>query len=186
MKSPDIPRPVERRISDETFDGLQLAMYRLFQCGVFANHGPTIFDDITIQNGMTVRYVSKDIRNADRPTHQYSGSIHPHGTRTPSYKVWQRFESSPDKQGRIGGEIIIPSRIVHEENLLRDNQPSSRRDFVTTIDGRAFEIMSTRSPNFVYADASYELDDITAGETTDWLTYLVQKAQQDPDAQIGA
>lgn len=186
MKSPDIPRPVERRISDETFDGLQLAMYRLFQCGVFANPGPTIFSDITIQDGMTVQSVPKAIQDAHDSTHIYSGNIDPHGTRTPLYKVWQRFESSPDKQGCIGGETIVPSRIVHEENLLRDGRPSLRRDFVTTIDGRAFEIFSTQSPNFAYADASYELDDTTAGETTDWLMYLVQKAQQDPDAQIGA
>jgi hypothetical protein len=176
MSTPDNPYFEERLITEEVFTRLRDAARNLFEFGPHANQQYAVFGDIVIEDGMAARFDRKKLQ--ERPTHIYSGMIHPYGSRIPSYQVWKKFEGSGAREGYVLNSIAIePSFVVREDDICEERNRGMRRDFVLSMSGRAFELMSTLPPNFMHAELGYELDDTTASQTADLLDYLVEKAR---------
>ena len=176
MTTPDISKPERRIIAPETFIKLRDAARNLFDFGPHANRDYAVFGDIVFDDGMMARFDRRDLR--ERPTHIYSGEIHPFGSASSSYQVWKKFEGSSTKEGVLHSITIEPSLVIREDNICQARKHGTRRDFVFSAGGRAFALMSTLSPNYMHAGLSYEMNDTTASETVDLLDYLNEKAQE--------
>lgn len=176
MNMPDNPYFEERLITEDTFTRLRDAARNLFEFGPHANQHYAVYGDIVIEDGMAARFDRKKLQ--ERPSHIYSGMIHPYGSRIPSYQVWKKFEGSGAREGQVLNTIAIkPSFVVREDDICEERHRGMRRDFILSMSGRAFELMSTSPPNFMHAKLSYELNEVTASETADLLDYLVEQAR---------
>lgn len=180
MVNPNLPSPETKLISEETFIRLHDAMRNLFMYGPHADSDYTVFHDISIDDGMMPRYTPRDL--VQRPTHIYSGVIHTHKTRGPSYQVWKRFEGSNTKIVTLHNTSIEPSIVVRKDIGCGVHGVHERNDIITSVDGRAFELLSTLPPHFMNAEMSKEMNDSSANTAADIFEQLAEKVRAIRDA----